>query len=180
VTIVGKALPMGDNVNTDVLHPSRFFSLDDRTVRAGFLQAAAGYEQVGGSDLAGRVIVAGDNFGCGSSRETGARAFLLAGVQAVVARSLARIFSRNVRNLGLPAVECPDLPAIAPDAEVELDLVNGRLRVASAALDLAISPLDPFWAKVLEAGGLLPMLGLGQAAGPPPPAGSLPLYRGRP
>ncbi|HEY6176269.1 MAG TPA: aconitate hydratase, partial [Kofleriaceae bacterium] len=58
--IQGQALILGDNVNTDVLHPSRFFSLDDRTVRSGFLQAAAGYEQIGSSDLAGRVIVAGD------------------------------------------------------------------------------------------------------------------------
>ena len=177
--IAGKALIMGDNVNTDVLHPSRFFSLDDRTVRAGFLQAAAGFEQVGGGDLAGRVIVAGENFGCGSSRETGARAFLLAGVQAIVARSLARIFSRNVRNLGLPAVECPSLPALAPDVEVELDLAQNRLRAPAAALDLPLVPLDPFWAAVLAAGGLLPFLGLGEPAGPRPGA-SLPVYRGNP
>src|SRR3954453_3622021 len=96
--IAGKALIMGDHVNTDELHPSRFFSLDDRTVRSGFLQAAAGSEQGGGRGCAGRALLAGDTCGCGSSRETGARAFLLAGVRAVVARSLARIFSRNVRN----------------------------------------------------------------------------------
>lgn len=174
----GKALIMGDNVNTDVLHPSRFFSLDDRTVRAGFLQAAAGYEQVGSGDLAGRVIVAGENFGCGSSRETGARAFVLAGVRAVVARSLARIFSRNLRNLGLPAVECPSLPVLAPDSVVELDLAHARLRVAAASLDLPVTPLDPFWAAVLEAGGLLPFLGLGEPAAAPRLAASLPVYRG--
>jgi 3-isopropylmalate/(R)-2-methylmalate dehydratase small subunit len=176
--IQGKALIMGDNVNTDVLHPSRFFSLDDRTVRSGFLQAAAGYEQVGGSDLAGRVIVAGDNFGCGSSRETGARAFLLAGVRAVVARSLARIFSRNVRNLGLPAVECPSLPALAPDVELELDLAQGRLYVPSAGLDLPLTPLDPFWIAVLEAGGLLPLLGLGEPVAATTRRASLPVYQG--
>jgi len=179
-TIGGKALIMGDNVNTDVLHPSRFFSLDDRTVRSGFLQAAAGYEQVGGSDLAGRVIVAGENFGCGSSRETGARVFLLAGVRAVVARSLARIFSRNVRNLGLPAVECPSLPALAPDVEVELDLVRGRLSVPSESLDLPLTPLDPFWAAVLHAGGLLPFLGLGESASAVTRGASLPMYQGMP
>lgn len=176
--ICGKALIMGDNVNTDVLHPSRFFSLDDRTVRSGFLQAAAGYEQVGGGDLAGRVIVAGDNFGCGSSRETGARAFLLAGVRAVVARSLARIFSRNVRNLGLPAVECPTLPALPPDVELELELARGRLVVPAAGLELALTPLDPFWVAVLEAGGLLPMLGLAEPPREPRRGGSLPVYRG--
>jgi 3-isopropylmalate/(R)-2-methylmalate dehydratase small subunit len=159
---------MGDNVNTDVLHPSRFFSLDDRTVRAGFLQAAAGYEQLGGTDLSGRIIVAGENFGCGSSRETGARAFLLAGVKAVVARSLARIFSRNVRNLGLPAVECPSLPSLEPDTEVEVDLEGWRLRVPGSDLELALTPLDPFWVAVLAAGGLMPFLGLGLETLPPP------------
>ena len=177
--IRGRALVFGDNVNTDELHPSRFFSLDDRTVRSGFLQAAAGYEQVGSGDVAGRIVIAGDNFGCGSSRETGARAFLLAGVRAVVARSLARIFSRNVRNLGLPALECPSLPALAPDTEVEIDLARGRLRAAAPALDLPLVPLDPFWLAVLEAGGLLPFLGLGEPAGPRPGA-SLPMYRGGP
>jgi 3-isopropylmalate/(R)-2-methylmalate dehydratase small subunit len=177
--IQGKALIMGDNVNTDELHPSRFFSLDDRTVRSGFLQAAAGYERVGGGDLSGRVIVAGDNFGCGSSRETGARAFLLAGVRAVVARSLARIFSRNVRNLGLAAVECPALPALAPDVELELDLARWRLVVPAGSLDLPLTPLDPFWAAVLDAGGLLPFLGLGAPTGPARP-GALPVYRGTP
>ena len=177
--IEGKALIMGDNVNTDVLHPSRFFSLDDRTVRSGFLQAAAGYEQVGGSDLAGRVIVAGENFGCGSSRETGARAFLLAGVRAVVARSLARIFSRNVRNLGLPAVECPSLPDLAPDTVVEIDLVQSRLYVPEASLSLPLTPLDPFWVKVFEAGGLLPFLGLDEPISQQRSV-SLPVYQGPP
>lgn len=160
----GKALLMGDHVNTDVLHPSRFFSLDDKTVRSGFLQAAAGYEAVGGSDLSGKIIVAGENFGCGSSRETGARAFLLAGVQAVVARSLARIFSRNVRNLGLPAVECPELPALPADALVQLDLRSWRLHAPEAGVSVAITPLDPYWVAVLEAGGLMPFLGLGGEA----------------
>jgi 3-isopropylmalate/(R)-2-methylmalate dehydratase small subunit len=170
VKIQGGALIMGDNVNTDVLHPSRFFSLDDRTVRSGFLQAAAGYEQVGGTDLSGRIVVAGDNFGCGSSRETGARVFLLAGVKAVVARSLARIFSRNVRNLGLPAVECPALPSLEPGAEVEVDLQEWRLRVPASGLELALTPLDPFWVAVLAAGGLMPFLGLGVEAAPSPHA----------
>jgi 3-isopropylmalate/(R)-2-methylmalate dehydratase small subunit len=162
--IRGGALIMGDNVNTDVLHPSRFFSLDDGTVRSGFLQAAAGFEQIGGTDLSGRIIVAGENFGCGSSRETGAKAFLLAGVRAVVARSLARIFSRNVRNLGLPAVECPSLPVLDPGAEVEVDLEEWKLRVPGTALALDLIPLDPFWVAVLHAGGLVPFLGLSAEA----------------
>jgi 3-isopropylmalate/(R)-2-methylmalate dehydratase small subunit len=158
--ITGNALVMGDNVNTDVLHPSRFFSLDDNTVRSGFMQAASGYEQVGSGDLSGRVILAGDNFGCGSSRETGARVFLLAGVRAVIARSLARIFSRNVRNLGLPAFECPSLPTLMHDRfGVKIDLNNNTLDIPAYGQSFPLTPLDPFWQAVIEAGGLMPFLG---------------------
>ena len=164
--ITGKALVMGNNVNTDILHPSQFFSLDDNKVRAGFLQAAAGYEQVGAGDLSGRIILAGDNFGCGSSRETGARAFVLAGVRAIVARSLARIFSSNVRNLGLPAVECPTLPPlIESDFEVGVDLHTWTLdipavsRIPKERQRFALKRLDPFWEAVIRAGGLMGFLG---------------------
>jgi 3-isopropylmalate dehydratase small subunit len=160
--ITGKALIMGDNVNTDVLHPSQFFSLDDNKVRAGFLQAAAGYEQVGAGDLSGRIILAGANFGCGSSRETGARAFVLAGVRAIVARSLARIFSNNVRNLGLLAVECPTLPPTESGVEVEINLHTWTLEIQNSPLNgqqFALKRLDPFWEAVIRAGGLMGFLG---------------------
>jgi 3-isopropylmalate dehydratase small subunit len=82
----------------------------------------------------------------------------------VVARSLARIFSRNVRNLGLPAVECPSLPVLDPGAEVEVDLEEWKLRVPGTALALDLIPLDPFWVAVLHAGGLVPFLGLSAEA----------------
>jgi 3-isopropylmalate dehydratase small subunit len=154
--IKGKALVMGDNVNTDVLHPSSFFSLDNQTVRAGFLQSAEGYEQVGRSDLSNRIVIAGDNFGCGSSRETGARVFLLAGIRAIVARSLARIFSRNLRNLGLAAVECPSLAALPPaGSDVELNLETWSLDIGSLNQQLPLTPLDPYWQEILRAGGLM-------------------------
>jgi 3-isopropylmalate dehydratase small subunit len=150
---------MGDNVNTDVLHPSQFFSLDSDRVRAGFLQAAAGYESLGRSNLSDCIVVAGENFGCGSSRETGARAFLLAGVRAIVARSLAHIFSRNVRNLGLVAVECPDLYSL-PDqgSEVEINLEEYKLIVSATGQSLSINRLDPYWEAIMKSGGLMRFL----------------------
>src|SRR5262245_47208917 len=162
--ITGNALVMGDNVNTDVLHPSQFFSLDDSKVRAGFMQAAAGYEQVGSSDLAGRIILAGDNFGCGSSRETGARVFVLAGVRAIVARSLARIFSSNVRNLGLMAIECPGLPPLTEGGfEVTINLNNWNLEIPARGQGFALKRLDPFWEAVIRAGGLMGFLGFNES-----------------
>jgi 3-isopropylmalate/(R)-2-methylmalate dehydratase small subunit len=158
--VLGRALVMGSNVNTDELHPSQFYSLDDNRVRAGLMQAAKGYEQVGAGDLSDRIILAGDNFGCGSSRETGARVFVLAGVRAVVARSLARIFSRNLRNLGVPALECPTLPdGIYEGSGVKLDLEAWRLYLPSYALDYPLKPLDPFWQEVAKARGLMSFLG---------------------
>lgn len=161
--IMGTALVLGDNVNTDTLHPSQFFSLDDNRVRSGFMQAVAGYEKVGTSDLSGRIILAGDNFGCGSSRETGARVFLLAGVRAIVARSLARIFSRNLRNLGVPALECPSLPKeLYDDLGVKIDLDKWTLDLPAYSQILTLKRLDPFWEAVIKAGGLMPFLNLGE------------------
>jgi 3-isopropylmalate/(R)-2-methylmalate dehydratase small subunit len=161
--ILGTALVLGDNVNTDTLHPSQFFSLDDSRVRSGFMQAVAGYEKVGASDLSGRIILAGDNFGCGSSRETGARVFLLAGVRAIVARSLARIFSRNLRNLGVPALECPSLPKeLYDDLGVKIDLNKWTLDLPAYSQVLPLKRLDPFWEAVVKAGGLMPFLNLAE------------------
>ena len=117
--IRGRALIMGDNVNTDVLHPSRFYSLDDRKVRAGFLQAAAGYEEIGGSDLSGRIIVAGENFGCGSSREHAPWALLDAGIRCVIAPSFADIFYNNCFKNGILPIRVAqeDLDKLFDDAD---------------------------------------------------------------
>src|SRR4029077_19147966 len=161
----GRALVLGDNVNTDMLHPSQFYSLDDKRVRAGFLQAASGYEEIGTHDVSDLIILAGDTLGCGSRRETGARAFLVAGIRAIVARSLARIFSRNVRNLGLVAVEAPELSRFPEQgAEVALDLQAWTLSIASLDLVAALNPLDNFWIAVLKAGGLTQFMGLDAGA----------------
>lgn len=164
--LTGPALRFGDDVNTDELHPSRFYSLDDKTVRSGFLRAAEGHERRADTNLGGRVVVAGRNFGIGSSRETGARVFLLHGIVAVVAVSFARIFYRNVMNLGLPAFTCPELEGalggIADGAPIVIgDTADGvRLRVGEVPSSLVVTPLDPYWDAVSRAGGLEAFLGL--------------------
>jgi len=91
---------------------------------------------------------------------------VLAGVRAIVARSLARIFSSNVRNLGLPAVECPALPQLTEsDFEVGVDLQTWTLEIPAASgiptdrRQLALKRLDPFWEAVIRAGGLMGFLG---------------------
>jgi 3-isopropylmalate dehydratase small subunit len=156
-TIAGYALVLGDNVNTDEIHPSRFYSLDDQRVSSGFLEAVPG--KTAGDRHDGGIIVAGGNFGCGSSRETSARVFLLNGVRAIVAKSFARIFQRNVINLGLPAMACPDLADDIRDGEpVSIDLQATTVRIGDRTLPL--EPLDPLHRGILEAGGLARYLGL--------------------
>ncbi len=154
--VQGAALVFGDDVNTDLLHPSYFFSLDADTVRQGFLGA------VGGKDGRGdrsRVLLAGDNFGCGSSRETTMQSLRLAGVQALVARSFGRIFFRNALCLGLMAFTAPDAPALAVEGEgVEVDPFGLVARNLDTGRELALTPLDPFWRQVLEAGGMMAWL----------------------
>ena len=156
----GHALILGDDVNTDELHPSRFYSLNDAVVRQGFLGAVEGHEGTGKDEHRGRIVLAGANFGIGSSRETGARVFCLAGIQAVVAVSFARIFYRNLLNLGMPAITCPGLEglSIAEGASVSLHIAEGRLEVDGHSLETL--PLDPHWRRVLDAGGLANWLGL--------------------
>ena len=162
--IQGRALVLGHDVNTDELHPSRFFSLNDDTVRSGFLQAVPGRR---GEDVSkGRIVVAGRNFGVGSSRETGARVFVLAGVRAVIAESFGRIFIRNLTNLGLPAIVAPGVSERVADGDaLSVDLTASTLHLPNGSF-LPLAPLDPFLDAVQRAGGLVAYLGLPTSKSP--------------
>ncbi|MAE69837.1 MAG: 3-isopropylmalate dehydratase [Gemmatimonadetes bacterium] len=152
----GSALLFGDDVNTDLLHPSYFYSLDDKTVRSGFLGAVPGREDEAESTDEPRIVVAGENFGCGSSRETTLRALAMAGVQAVVASSFGRIFFRNACSLGIPAVTCSGANAFADDRDaLELDLDGLFLRNRTQGAETRVDAIDPFWSAVVRAGGLI-------------------------
>jgi 3-isopropylmalate/(R)-2-methylmalate dehydratase small subunit len=157
----GQALVLGHDVNTDELHPSRFFSLDDARVRSGFLQAVPGRR---GEAIEGhRIVVAGRNFGIGSSRETGARVFVLSGVQAVVAESYGRIFERNVMNLGLPAFVCPGIHGKVEEGEaLSIDLQTRVLITTKGTYPL--QSVDPYQQALVDAGGLMAWLGLSDGA----------------
>ena len=154
--IEGAALSFGDDVNTDLLHPSYFFSLNQNTVREGFLGAVEQTELVD-KDMA-RIIVAGRNFGCGSSRETTMTALKLAGVQAVVAESFGRIFFRNALSLGLPAFTVDSVDGFA-EAGDTLRMLDGELFNVRTGHRLALHTLDPMWAEVLACGGMVGFLG---------------------
>lgn len=157
----GPALVLGDQVNTDELHPSTYYSLDAQRVRAGFLKHVKGLDSESPTVLPGQLVLAGTHLGIGSSRETGAQVFVLAGVQAVVAVSFARIFQRNLLNLGVLALCCPALaehtrPKQGVDVSLWVQADGGRLEVEG--LSLPLLPLDPYWWEVVRAGGLLARL----------------------
>lgn len=158
--ITGRVWKLGDHINTDILHPSPYFSLDETRVKEGLVE---GMERLGtnakrDSSDEGILIVAGENFGCGSSRETSVRGLRSFGVRGVVAASFARIFFRSLTNLGLPALECRDIQERVKDGDsVLLSIDEGWVELADKRR-FPFSPIDTHIKKILEAGGLIPYL----------------------
>ncbi len=151
------AAVLGDNIDTDIIYPGRFLNITDREKTAEHLFELA-YPEIRAQLRLGDVIVAGRNFGCGSSREQAAAALKFAGAGAVIAVSFARIFYRNAINLGLPLVVCPQALSLAVGAELELDLAGGKVIDRAAGKTYAAAPLDPRAVELLECGGLIPYL----------------------
>ncbi|HUL23708.1 MAG TPA: 3-isopropylmalate dehydratase [Thermodesulfobacteriota bacterium] len=158
--ISGRIWKLGDHVNTDILHPSSYFSLDEKRVREGLIE---GMTRLGAnfkteSPHEKLVIVAGQNFGCGSSRETSVRGLHNFGVKAIVAASFARIFFRSLTNLGVPAFECTEIQNQARNGElIDILTTEGFIELPKDRR-FPFSPLDPHVKKILEAGGLIPYL----------------------
>ena len=153
---------LGDNVDTDMIYPGRYLNITDREKTAEHLFELA-YPALRSELRRGEFLVAGKNFGCGSSREQAAAALKFAGAGAVIAGSFARIFFRNAINLGLPAVVAAHVACSAGD-ELEIDLVEGQIRNLSADAAFAAAPLDARAADLLRAGGLIPYLKARHAA----------------
>ncbi len=149
---------LGDNVDTDIIYPGRYLNITDREKTAEHLFELA-YPEIRPELQAGEFIVAGRNFGCGSSREQAAAALKFAGAGAVIAGSFARIFFRNAINLGLPAVVSLEAAgSCSVGDELDLDLVAGEIRNLSARRIFQAAPQDPRTAELLAAGGLVPYL----------------------
>jgi len=158
--ITGRVWKLGDHINTDILHPSPYFSLNEARVKEGLVE---GMERLGtnakkDSPDEGIIIVAGENFGCGSSRETSVRGLRSFGVRGVVAKSFSRIFFRSLTNLGLLALECRDIQERVKDGNsVLLSIEEGWVELMDKRR-FPFSPIDTHIKKILEAGGLIPYL----------------------
>jgi len=145
----------GDNVNTDVIFPGKY----TYSILEPEEMARHALEDLDPDFAAkvqpGDVIVAGRNFGCGSSREQAAICLKYAGVKAVIAKSFARIFFRNAINQGLLVIQSKDAPEnISNSEEISIDISKGRIQGKKGVYEFP--PLPPSVAGILEAGGLIP------------------------
>jgi 3-isopropylmalate dehydratase small subunit len=159
-TIAGTAWKLGDHVNTDILHPSEYFSLDAGRMQEGLREGMQRLKpDFLGDDIDhGLVIVAGENFGCGSSRETSVRSLRLCGVRAIVAQSFARIFYRSLANLGIPPLACTGIQDWVKNGDpVLISLADGFIELGDKRR-CAFSPIDPHIRRILECGGLIQYL----------------------
>lgn len=151
----GHVIHYGDNVDTDVIIPARYLNTSDRTELAKHCMEDLDPTFVGRVQQ-GDILVAGLNFGCGSSREHAPIAIQASGVSLVIAKSFARIFYRNAINIGLAIVECPEAAeAIAEGDEVEADLDAGIIRNLTSGAEYRTEPFPPFIQTIITHGGLM-------------------------
>jgi 3-isopropylmalate dehydratase small subunit len=154
--IEGRAWKLGDHINTDLIIPGRY--LDDYSAANLAAHALEDADpQFAKQVQKGDILVAGRNFGCGSSREQAPLALKYAGVAAVIAGSFARIFFRNAINVGLPVVVCPKASQVVKAGDViRIDLHQGTIEVVGAEQVLKFDPMPDFLRSILESGGLVP------------------------
>jgi len=155
--ICGGAWVLGDNVNTDDLHPPSFFSMDSERMKAGIVAGMKNMDASPGKEIDTRelIIVAGENFGCGSSRETSVRALIASGVKGVIAKSFARIFYRSMINLMLVPIVCDTIQGSVQTGDtLNIFPLEHTVRVNDDP-PFHIMPMDTHFQNILEAGGLI-------------------------
>lgn len=154
----GQALVVGDNVDTDVIYPGRFLELTDPK-EIGMHCLAGLDENIGSQFPQGGIVVAGTNFGCGSSREHAPIALINMGASAVLADSFARIFFRNGINLGLPLVVCKGIAAHVKNGQtLLLNIAAGIVTIEETGETLQAEALGDKAMEILAAGGIKPMM----------------------
>lgn len=151
----GKAWHFGNDVNTDEIIPARYLNTSDPDELARHCMEDADKDFVN-KISSGDIIVAGTNFGCGSSREHAPIAIKAAKISCVLAISFARIFYRNSLNIGLPILECPEAAdAIKEGDQIEVDLDNGTIINKSSGKEYRAKPFPPFMRDLIAKGGLM-------------------------
>lgn len=151
----GKVWKFGDNIDTDLIIPARYLNTSDPKELAEHAMEDADPTWVD-KKKAGEFIVAGENFGCGSSREHAPIALKAAGVSAVIAKSFARIFYRNAINIGLPILESKEAAdEIIEGQEIAVNLTKGEIKNLSTGASYCAQPFPEFMQKIIHVGGLI-------------------------
>ena len=150
----GKAFKFGDNISTDHIAPGRLFHLRSNLPEFAKHVLEDADETFASRMKKGECVVAGENFGLGSSREHAPQIIKIAGVGAVIAKSFARIFYRNAINIGLLAIEC-DTDAIDAGDELEVDIEKGIIKNLTNGAVIQIEPIPPVMVRMLNDGGLV-------------------------
>jgi 3-isopropylmalate/(R)-2-methylmalate dehydratase small subunit len=151
--LTGKIFTFGDNVNTDEIIPARYLNTSSAEELAKYCMEdiRPGFAQLPG--IKSSILVAGENFGCGSSREHAPLAIKGAGIVCVVAQSFARIFLRNAINIGLAIVEIKDTSPLKEGSTVEVDLAAGKIVDPSCKAEYPFEPYPDFMREIMDMGG---------------------------
>lgn len=153
----GRVWRLGDNVDTDAILPARFLNLTtEKELGHHFMQDAL--PELAKQIRPGDILVAGENFGCGSSREHAPLAIRGCGVSCVVASSFSRLFFRNAINLGLPALTVCEAGQILEGSQLRVDCMSGEVRELGRNIPYNGVPLSGFLLEVLSSGGLVSYL----------------------
>lgn len=151
----GQAWKFGNNIDTDLIIPARYLNTSDPTELAKHAMEDADPNWIKKMKK-GDFIVAGENFGCGSSREHAAIALKAAGVSAIIAKSFARIFYRNAINIGLPILECKEAAKEIHQGDLlEINLAKGEIKNLTSKMIYRAQPFPEFMQKIIKAGGLI-------------------------
>ena len=154
----GTVFKYGDNVDTDVIIPARYLNIADRKELATHCMEDIDTEFVKKVNQ-GDIMVGGENFGCGSSREHAPMVIKESGVDCVIAKTFARIFYRNAINIGLPILECPEASeAISAGDQVSIDFDTGVITDETTGQSFQAQPFPDFIKEIMAAGGLVASL----------------------
>lgn len=151
---MGRAWKFGDDIDTDVIIQGKYLVINDAEELAKHVFENLRSEFVK-EVKKGDFVVAGENFGCGSSREHAPLALKATGIEAVIAKSFARIFFRNAINIGLKVIECGDTDKIDDGDELEVDYEKGVVYNKTRGEEYRISPMPEFLREILNKGGLV-------------------------
>lgn len=152
----GRVWKFGDNIDTDLLAPGAYMKGPVAELARHSLESIR--PEFGTTAEQGDYVVAGRNFGLGSSREQAAEVLKILGIKAVIASSFAGIFYRNAINLGLPAILSPDVEKISDGDLLEIDIEGGKIRNRTTGTELVAEPMPAHLANLVAAGGMVPYL----------------------